>query len=66
MSELPNEIKITHIHKGKDNESSFIEFIKLDNGKTLLLQWNSFIKRFDIELIETFRASKEYFTSNLV
>ncbi|WP_193151292.1 hypothetical protein [Sulfurimonas sediminis] len=52
------EIKITHIHQGKDDESSFIEFIKIDNGKTLLLQWNSFIKRYDEELIKEFRASK--------
>ncbi|WP_457748484.1 hypothetical protein [Sulfurimonas sp.] len=58
METVPNEIKITHIHQGKDDKSSFIEFIKIDNGKTLLLQWNSFIKRFDIELIEAFRASK--------
>ncbi|WP_188109957.1 hypothetical protein [Sulfurimonas hydrogeniphila] len=55
---MENEIKITHIHQGKDDESSFIEFIKLDNGKTLLLQWNSFIKRFGVEVIEAFKTSR--------
>ena len=59
MSEVPNEIKIIHIHQGKDDESSFIEFMRLNNGKTLILQWNSFIKRFGSELINEFKASKE-------
>jgi hypothetical protein len=55
MSDIPNEVKILYIHKGKDDESSFIEFMKLDNGKTLLLQWNSFIKRFGAEIIKEFK-----------
>jgi hypothetical protein len=55
---VPREVKIVHIHKGKDDESSFIESIRLKNGKPLILQWNSFIKRYGVEMIEEFIALK--------
>jgi len=55
---IPSEIKITHIYKGKDEKSNFIEFISLHNGKTFLLKHDSFIKRYDRELIEAFNSSQ--------
>ena len=55
---IPDEVKIVHIHKGKEEKSSFIEFIVLHNGKTLLLQFDSFVKRYGKELIEAFKSSK--------
>jgi len=56
---IPEEVKIIHIHEGKDDKSSFIEFIVLSTGKILLLKYGSFIKRFSKELIEEFNSSKE-------
>jgi len=54
------EIKILHIHKGKDEKSSFIEFIVLRNDKTLLLQFDSFVKRYGRKLIEAFKSSNTH------
>lgn len=50
-----NEIKILHIHAGKDEVSSFIEFVKLDNRQKFLLQHSSFVKRFGVEMICDFK-----------
>jgi len=56
--QIPDEVKIIHIHEGNDDKSSFIEFITLRNGKTFLLKYDSFVKRFSKELIEEFKSSK--------
>jgi len=56
---IHEEVKIIHIHEGKDDKSSFIEFIVLSTGKTLLLKYDSFIKRFSKELIEEFKRVKQ-------
>ena len=53
---VPDEVKIIHIHRGKDEQSNFVEFIKLRDGKTGILRTGGFIKRFGKELIEAFEA----------
>jgi len=56
MSKVPDEIKIIHIHKGSEDDKSFIEFMTLSTGKTHILKYNSFINRFNKELINEFEA----------
>lgn len=52
------EVKILHIHDGKDEVSSFIEFIVLENGKQHVLSYPSFIKRYEQQLIQEFRLAE--------
>ena len=56
MSDIPNEIKILHIHKGCEDKKSFIEFIKLINGRSYILGYENFIKRYDEEMIKEFQS----------
>ena len=55
---LPNEVKIIHLHGASVEADSFVEFIKLDSGKTYILQFNNFVKRYGLELIEAFKSKK--------
>ena len=55
---IPDEVRVTHVHNGKDEDSSFIEFIKLDDGKVKILTATGFIKRYGKELIEAFKSSQ--------
>ena len=55
---IPDEVKIVHIHKDKEEKSSFIEFVILRNGKVHLLTFHGFVKRYGAELIEAFKSSK--------
>ena len=55
---IPDEVKITHIFKGKEEKSDFIEFMRLRNGKSAVLRTESFIKRYGNELIEAFKSSQ--------
>jgi hypothetical protein len=56
MSDIPNEIKILHIHKGCEDKKSFIEFIKTSTGKSHILSYESFVRRYDAEMVEDFKA----------
>ena len=56
--ELPSEVKIIHIHSASVESDSFVEFVKFDNGKTYILQFNNFAKRYGLELIEAFKTQK--------
>ena len=56
--QVHDEVKITHIHSAKVEADSFIEFILLSNCKTHILQFNHFVKRYGLELIEAFKSKK--------
>ena len=55
---VPDEVKITHMHSAKIEADSFIEFVKMDNAKTYILQFNHFVKRYGLEMIEAFKSKK--------
>ena len=55
---VPDEVKVTHIHGAKIEADSFIEFTLLNNGKTYILQFNHFVKRYGLEMIEAFKSQK--------
>ena len=56
--DAPSEVKITHIHGAKIEADSFVEFTFLNNCKTYILQFNHFVKRYGLELIEAFKSQK--------
>lgn len=55
---MPNELTVTHIHGANVETDSFIEFIKLDNGKSFVLRFNTFVNRYGREPIKTFKSEK--------
>ncbi len=56
MCDIPEEIKILHIHKGCEDKKSFIEFIKLNTGKSYILGYENFTKRYDEVMIKEFKS----------
>jgi len=54
MNEIPNEVKILHIHKASDNHENFIEFMLLKNGKSSILKESGFIRRYGSEALKEF------------
>ena len=57
-TDVPDEVKIIHIHGASVEADSFVEFVKMDNAKTYILQFNHFLKRYGLELIEAFKSKK--------
>ena len=45
-NDIPKEIKILHIHRGSELHKSYVEFIKFDNGKSYILSYDGFVKRY--------------------
>ncbi len=56
--QVPDEVKIIHIHKGNEEQNDFIEFMKLRDGKSAMLRVGGFVKRYGSELVDEFRALK--------
>jgi len=55
MNEIPNEVKIIHIHKASDNHENFIEFLSIKSGKSHILRESGFIRRYGSEAIQEFQ-----------
>ena len=53
-----DEVKILHVHKGSESKNDYVEFIKLQTGKTHILTDKSFIRRYGKEMIEAFLAQE--------
>ena len=55
MNEIPNKVKILHIHKSGDNHENFIEYMLTKSGKSSILRESGFIRRFGSEAIREFK-----------
>jgi hypothetical protein len=55
MEDIPNEVKVLHIHKGAEGKRDFVEFIVISTGKSHILTDAGFIKRYGDEVLKEFK-----------
>lgn len=51
---MRNEVKISGVLNGINDENSFVSFILLSNGKAYMLNKKSFMKRFNSNLLKKY------------